>query len=407
MVAATGIQVKHPRWDSGATPAGDAGVPSGDASILFLCGGCVILVLGACGDDGAAVTRNAPDTDRPTSAAGPDRPRPGHRVARRGRDGWLLCPGSVAPCWPVVEPGDPDLADRSRRRDRHVGSRHDLDRRRSSWARGGPSSRTRAPTTIWGGRRAGTGCPVRGVRDAPTSPAIWLTADDVLVMVVNDDDTASAPSSPRGGRGGLCRRPRLRAHAGRAESAARRAGRRWSRWGERGWVVLSGSLDVTANRVVIAFDEIDQRAARRDRVHLGRPRRDPRPTSRCSTARSTSWTSPPTRRSRSPPSPAGPAGWTPSGSSPPLRRRARMPVVRGRRRGRVKPIWPHGTGRCPDPSGCSTGEATSWRWPTRSSSWRRVRSGAARLRRPHRLRRRPSVGDQPPDPSVERSLRLP
>lgn len=153
------------------------------------------LLLGACAGDGEAEQSDpeppeatAPGAEEPAGDPVPVRVTGSLQELQQG---WVLCPGSVAPCWPVVDAGD------------------DLEV--------GPV----VATGIWD-------------RDTIRLDAVEPPPDEVA-----PSDAGLSPEA--------------------LQAVLDDAAERWPSWGDAGWVVLSGSVDTDAGRVVIAFDEIDPR----------------------------------------------------------------------------------------------------------------------------------------------------
>ncbi len=153
------------------------------------------LLLAACGGNGDAESSDAspPDASPPEHDLPPSDPVPVRVTGslQELQEGWVLCPGSVAPCWPVVEPGA------------------DLE------------------------------------SGLVTATGVW---DRETIAI----ETVDPP--PDGTSAGDVDTP-----LEELESVLEDAAERWPDWGDEGWVVLSGTIDIGTGRVVIAFDEIDPR----------------------------------------------------------------------------------------------------------------------------------------------------
>jgi hypothetical protein len=222
----------------------------------------VILAFGACGDDGAATA----GTPRTPSTVDVELTGPSVGVRVTGTleltaDGWVVCPGSVAPCWPVVSNGGADLDE----------GRVVVE---GTWQNETISiTSLAAPPAVGPGfvdpcegddlgrwnDVAGGPAAIQG--STPHLAGIWLTADQrTLVVVVNDDVEGVRSRLAAQGFEGVCVADLGFEHT-LAELTAAQAelADRWSDWSERGWAPLSSSVEVTANRVVASFDEIDQR----------------------------------------------------------------------------------------------------------------------------------------------------
>lgn len=218
------------------------------------------LLLAACGGDGDTGPNEG---GQPPSTVEPGRPVPVRVIGaiEETDEGWLLCPGAVAPCWPVVD--EPDAGTRSG----------------SVVATGTWDRDTIDLDTVEPGPGEGSGltnpCLEEGhqpdeawqddeafddyVESIPEQVAgVWL-ADDVLVMAVTDDVEGHRAALDDRGIQGVCVADLGFEHTlAELDSTLEEMSQRWPSWADEGWVVLSGSVDVAENRVVVAFDEIDQ-----------------------------------------------------------------------------------------------------------------------------------------------------
>lgn len=225
-----------------------------------------LLVLVGCGTDdttqGSSPTTEVrvPD-DAPTIAV-----RTTAEIEATGA-GWLVCPGGLAPCWDVIDGDGPDLAEGWAT----VEGDWALGAIRVTALEGVEPGRSEFIDPCEDGDGALTdGDPVGEVTEELAAyldsipdelAAIWQSTDDgPLVVSVTDGVDRHRDALSDQGLGGICI-----ADVGadvplaELEAAQEDMAEHFSRWGGSGWVVLSSSIEVMDNRVVISFDEIDQR----------------------------------------------------------------------------------------------------------------------------------------------------
>jgi hypothetical protein len=215
----------------------------------------VALVLTACGN-GDPSPEAAPDTTLPP---GPTVPVRVTGLLAEAEQGWLLCPGAVAPCWPVVEPS-PDLSpglvvatgtwDRDTISIESVELAPDDDPDLENPC----ADDTRPVDGTWD-----ESAPFEDYAYADEIAGIWVV-DDVLVVSVTEDEDRHRAALAALGVEGVCVADLGFEHSqAELETALEEMAERWPAWGDQGWVVLSGGVDVTANRLIVAFDLLDQR----------------------------------------------------------------------------------------------------------------------------------------------------
>lgn len=219
----------------------------------------ITLVTVACGDDGAG--RSDPEPPDATAPPGPSVPVRVTGSLHGTEEGVLLCPGSVAPCWPVV--GDTE-----------VDATGELVVVTGEWDR--DSIRVDA---VDPGPEPGFDFTNPCLPDGDSADEVWQDSaafdeyaasipehlagvwrdEGMLVVAVTADKGHHRAELDRLGVEGVCVADLGFDHTlVELEAAIEDMAERWPAWGERGWVVLSGSIDVSANQVLIAFDQIDQ-----------------------------------------------------------------------------------------------------------------------------------------------------
>jgi hypothetical protein len=226
----------------------------------------LILVATACGDgDGdRGATPGAGDVVLPTGPAGPEVTVRVTGSLEQAGDGWVLCPGGVAPCWPVLDEGGLALSPQ-----RVVAEGvWQADTIRLSTVEQAADPEPALPNPC---ARADLGRfddlhPREGemgllIGALPTLAATWLSPDDdVLVVVVTGEVDATRDAIAALDVPGVCIADMGFEHTiAELESTQDEVADRLAIWGDSGWIATSLSIDVLENRLVATFDEIDMR----------------------------------------------------------------------------------------------------------------------------------------------------
>jgi hypothetical protein len=245
-----------------ATPA--ATVARMRRTLSLLAG--VVLALGACGDDGAGGGGSAalePGTPATVEVAltGPQVPVRVTGTLESTEDGWVVCPGSVAPCWPVIDASGVDLVEGPTVVEGTWQA--DTISLLSIDALDDPAPDFVDPCEgddlgRWNAVPGGT----TAIEAAtPQVAGIWLTRDQqTLVVVVTDAVEEVRARLADEGFEGVCVADLGFEHTFADLEATQDAmAGHLVEWGDQGWVAISLDIDVTRNVVIARFDEIDQR----------------------------------------------------------------------------------------------------------------------------------------------------
>jgi hypothetical protein len=227
----------------------------------------ILLVATACGstDNGSARDPSAAQSSIPS----PSGPTIEVRVTgslEEGSNGWVLCPGSVGPCWMVLDGGGLSLTEQQVVADgiwqadtiriSSLAAAPEL-----TWDFPDPCATEDDPKTPFD-QDALDRDPLNTWLDTLSDlAATWLTRDQqTLVVVVTGDLDRHRDEVEWLGLDGVCVADLGFEHTmAELESAQGDLAERWREWDETGWIATSLSIDVLRNEVVARFDQIDPR----------------------------------------------------------------------------------------------------------------------------------------------------